>query len=179
MRQRLLSPASPRQAYGSASPPRPSFISRWFSYGGNLKRFQRTPAERMLLRWVACWVMMAAVATIVMLFLLFQVNSYPILDKNLANIIRLQRKLTREGYSDTDEVSKTIIKAVSSKNIATTVRHLITGLHSGLHQDDLVKYVKKTWLKQGLDSVEEVSFKVLMSMPDPTNGNKSDTEQVL
>ncbi|XP_064487427.1 N-acetylated-alpha-linked acidic dipeptidase 2-like [Ornithodoros turicata] len=133
-------------------------------------RYLRTPAEKMLLRWVLAWLILAMVATAVLLVFLLQLNKYRVVDDKLKVTLELQRRLTRKVYSKSDEVSRMIINETSSDKIKDTLRSLVREASSG--QQKVLDYVKNMWTSHGMDHTDLFTYGVLMSLPDPNNENK-------
>lgn len=81
------------------------------------KRYARSDAERLLLKWVICWVLLAGLATGVMLFLLVKIQEKPILKMDSKMLLELYDNLTRDTYNAKDSVSSRLLGNITTKRI--------------------------------------------------------------
>jgi len=103
-----------------------------------------------------------------------QVNCVPLLwcliliQNGLGSISRV------ENEAAVVEISEQIIAAVNSSKIRENLIKLTLHPHMAgtVYDDRLVQWITELWKKQGLDSVEQVSYASLLSYPNLDNPNK-------
>ncbi|XP_042146181.1 N-acetylated-alpha-linked acidic dipeptidase 2-like [Ixodes scapularis] len=134
------------------------------------KRYMRTPAERLLMAWVFCWMMLALVATCVMLYLLIILYRRPALSSDNFSMLEMNKKLTRETYHSKDPVTQALLKRITAKDINTTLEILIKTPSGGY---PLAEGVLKYWKSHGMEETKIVKYQALMSIPDETQPNKA------
>ncbi|CAN7986897.1 unnamed protein product, partial [Ixodes pacificus] len=133
------------------------------------KQYMRTPAERLLMAWVFCWMVLALVATCVMLYLLVIMYRRPVLSSDNFSMLEMNKKLTRETYHSKDPVTQALLKRITAKDINTTLEILIKTPSGGY---PLAESVLKYWKSHGMEETKIVKYQALMSIPDETQPNK-------
>ncbi|CAN7985780.1 unnamed protein product [Ixodes hexagonus] len=133
------------------------------------KRYERTPAERLLMLWVFCWMLLAAVAATVMLYLLVVMYRRPALTSEHRDLLDVRKILTRETYHSKDHVTAALLKGITIKEINNTIE-ILTQTPSGGHA--LAQGVLKYWKSNGIEETNMVKYQVLLSVPQDRRPNK-------
>ncbi|KAK8780371.1 hypothetical protein V5799_018288 [Amblyomma americanum] len=81
------------------------------------KQYARTPAERLLLKWVICWVLFAAVATTFMLWYLFKLSEKPVVTDHMSRLLSIHDQISTERYHQHDRVYRAITHNISARAI--------------------------------------------------------------
>lgn len=68
------------------------------------KRYSRTRGELLLFRWVLLWMLLAALATGVMLYFLIQISQMPVVNERTRKLLDIHRMLTTETYHANDDI---------------------------------------------------------------------------
>ncbi|KAH6947048.1 hypothetical protein HPB50_016914 [Hyalomma asiaticum] len=81
------------------------------------KQYARTPAERLLLKWVICWVLFAAVATTFMLWYLFKLSEKPVITDTMSRLLSIHDQISTEKYHQHDRVYRAIVHNITARGI--------------------------------------------------------------
>lgn len=133
------------------------------------KQYARTPAERLLLKWVICWVLFAAVATTFMLWYLFKLSEKPVVTDGMSRLLSIHDHISTEKYRPHDRVFQNIVHNVTAKAIRAQFRDMTTKNTGGV---DLIRAVAKYWGELGMDVVKEPMYLVLGTRPNLTMDNQ-------
>ncbi|XP_050051054.2 N-acetylated-alpha-linked acidic dipeptidase 2-like [Dermacentor andersoni] len=133
------------------------------------KQYARTPAERLLLKWVICWVLFAAVATTFMLWYLFKLSEKPVVTDSMSRLLSIHDHISTEKYHQRDRIYKAIVNNITAQAIRNQFHNLTSRNAGGL---DLLKSVAIHWKDIGMDVVKEPSYRVLTSRANDSSDNK-------
>ncbi|XP_075734716.1 aminopeptidase NAALADL1 [Rhipicephalus microplus] len=133
------------------------------------KQYTRTPAERLLLKWVICWVLFAAVATTFMLWYLFKLSEKPVVTDTMSRLLSIHDQISTEKYHQHDRIYRAVMHNITARGIRNQFFNLTSKNAGGM---DLIRSVAKYWKDIGMDVVREPMYMVLTSRPNTSMENK-------
>ncbi|XP_077541959.1 glutamate carboxypeptidase 2-like isoform X2 [Haemaphysalis longicornis] len=133
------------------------------------KQYARTPAERLLLKWVICWVLFAAVATTFMLWYLFKLAEKPVVTDHMSRLLSIHDHISTEKYRQHDRIFNAIMHNITAKVIKQQFNDMTTKDTGGR---DLIRAVARYWRELGMDVVKVPTYMMLATRPNTSFDNK-------
>ncbi|XP_049527498.1 N-acetylated-alpha-linked acidic dipeptidase 2 [Dermacentor silvarum] len=133
------------------------------------KQYARTPAERLLLKWVICWVLFAAVATTFMLWYLFKLSEKPVITDSMSRLLSIHDHVATEKYHQHDRIYRAIVNNITTRVIKNQFHNLTSTNSGGM---GLIRAVAKYWKAMGMDVVKFPGYLVYTTRPNHTADNK-------
>lgn len=133
------------------------------------KQYARTPAERLLLKWVICWVLFAAVATVFMLWYLFKLAEKPVVTDHMSRLLSIHDHISTEKYRQHDRIFNAIMHNITAKIIKEQFNDMTLKDTGGR---DLIRAVARYWRELGMDVVKVPTYMMLATRPNSSFDNK-------
>lgn len=86
------------------------------------KRYARTKSEVAFLQWVTIWVLLVALATGAMLYVLLNLREKPVADDHARRLLDLHRRLTAETYYANDRNDALLRRHVTADRIKSFMK---------------------------------------------------------
>lgn len=135
------------------------------------KQYARTSAEHLLLKWVICWVLFAAAATVFMLWYLFELGKKPVVTDRMSRLLSIHDHISTNRYSKQDRIFHSIVRSITASAIKDQFRDMALKNTGGM---DLIRAVAKYWRSLDMDVVKLPMYLILSSRMNSTLDNTVD-----